>query len=83
MSTPQGRGDAPDIHAATPADRADQGSADATAGRPATRRVPLDPSEYGGEPVCWLPRVCTECGQLADSEPPTRCPRCGAEIGID
>lgn len=39
--------------------------------------------EQGGESVCWLPRVCPECGRLADEEPPTRCPRCGAPIGTD
>lgn len=36
-----------------------------------------------GDPVCWLPRVCPECGQLADAEPPTTCARCGTRIGLD
>ncbi|MGH3740760.1 MAG: hypothetical protein ACRDT8_04860 [Micromonosporaceae bacterium] len=40
-------------------------------------------AEQGGEPACWLPKVCDECGRLAEAEPPTRCPRCGAEIGVD
>ncbi|HEX6076037.1 MAG TPA: hypothetical protein VFZ32_12335 [Micromonosporaceae bacterium] len=45
--------------------------------------VRLDPAEQGGASVCWLPRVCPECGRLADTEPPTRCPRCGAEIDVN
>jgi rubrerythrin len=32
----------------------------------------------GGEPVCWLARVCPECGLLADGDLPAVCPRCGA-----
>ncbi|WP_326794359.1 hypothetical protein OG946_01650 [Streptomyces sp. NBC_01808] len=31
----------------------------------------------GGESVCWLERVCPECGRLADAAPPVRCTRCG------
>ncbi|MFF0728312.1 hypothetical protein [Streptomyces sp. NPDC004134] len=31
----------------------------------------------GGESVCWLERVCPECGRLADTAPPVRCTRCG------
>jgi ribosomal protein S27AE len=38
-----------------------------------------DPAE-GGDPVCWLNRVCPECGLLTDEEPPLTCPRCGATI---
>lgn len=37
-------------------------------------------TEEGGESVCWLSRVCQECGRLADVEPPTTCTRCGAEL---
>ncbi|MFI7675000.1 hypothetical protein [Actinophytocola sp. NPDC049390] len=37
-------------------------------------------TEEGGESVCWLNRVCPECGALADDEPPTPCPRCGETI---
>lgn len=34
----------------------------------------------GGEPACWLQRVCPECGAL--TEPPAiTCWRCGREIG--
>ncbi|GAA2129686.1 hypothetical protein [Streptomyces synnematoformans] len=34
----------------------------------------------GGEPVCWLERVCPECGRLADTAPPVRCARCGTPL---
>jgi hypothetical protein len=34
----------------------------------------------GGDPVCWLHRVCPTCGRLADEDPPTRCAGCGAEL---
>ena len=37
-------------------------------------------TEEGGESVGWLARVCQECGALADDEPPTTCPRCGAVV---
>lgn len=37
----------------------------------------------GGDPVCWLPRVCLACGRLADEDPPTLCAACGAELTGD
>jgi rubrerythrin len=37
----------------------------------------------GGDPACWLSRVCPECGRLADDDPPTRCPSCGAALADD
>ena len=37
----------------------------------------------GGDPACWLNRVCAACGRLADEDPPTRCPACGAEVTED
>lgn len=39
--------------------------------------------EIGGDPVCWLPRVCPECGLFAVREPPTTCQRCGAAVPAD
>lgn len=36
--------------------------------------------EPAGEPVCWLSRVCPECGSLAEGPVPATCPRCGAEM---
>ncbi|MGY1747058.1 hypothetical protein [Blastococcus sp. SYSU D00695] len=35
----------------------------------------------GGDPVCWLDRVCPACGRLAEGEPrPQRCPECGEPL---
>jgi rubrerythrin len=39
-----------------------------------------DPADEGGDPACWLHRVCPACGRLADEDPPTRCPGCGELI---
>jgi len=43
--------------------------------------VPDD--DQGGDPACWMHRVCDECGRLADEDPPTRCPSCGAQLEVD
>lgn len=37
--------------------------------------------EPGGEAVCWLERVCDQCGALA--EPPAPCWRCGAVLAAE
>ncbi|MGH3601738.1 MAG: hypothetical protein ACRDQH_15920, partial [Pseudonocardiaceae bacterium] len=47
---------------------------------PVTAPKPEPPADEGGDPACWLPRVCPECGLLADLDPPVMCTRCGAEI---
>jgi rubrerythrin len=47
------------------------------------RRRNPSPEDEGGDPACWLNRVCPDCGRLADEEPPTRCPACGGEITAD
>lgn len=39
------------------------------------------PGPEGGDPVCWLHRVCPECGAFADTAPPTVCHRCGTRFG--
>jgi rubrerythrin len=44
---------------------------------------PHEPEDEGGDPACWLRRVCPACGRLADEDPPTRCPACGAELPDD
>lgn len=31
-----------------------------------------------GDPACLLRRVCQACGGVADTDPPTVCPQCGA-----
>ena len=47
-------------------------------------RTTSDPADdEGGDPACWLRRVCPACGRLADEDPPTRCPACGAELPDD
>lgn len=33
----------------------------------------------GGEPVCWLQRVCPDCGALTE-QPDTTCWRCGRPL---
>jgi rubrerythrin len=43
----------------------------------------LPPDDEGGDPACWLRRVCPECGRLADEDPPTRCPSCGTQLTPD
>ena len=37
----------------------------------------------GGDPACWLGRVCPECGRLDDGPPPAHCPGCGAPLTAD
>lgn len=36
-------------------------------------------SDLGGDPACWMHRVCPECGRFA-SEPGDRCAECGHEL---
>lgn len=44
-------------------------------------REPVDAyADEGGDPVCWVSRVCPECGLFAVQKPPTTCTRCGAAI---
>ena len=40
-------------------------------------------TDEGGDAACWLPRVCPECGLLADQDPPVMCTHCGAQIPDD
>ena len=54
---------------------------DLTPDEPASVDRPL-PDE-AGDPVCWLDRVCPECGRLDDGEPAARCPGCGAPATRD
>lgn len=37
--------------------------------------------EKGGDPACWLDRVCPECGRFAEG-PGTVCEQCGHELVI-
>ncbi|HVV08954.1 hypothetical protein [Amycolatopsis sp.] len=34
----------------------------------------------GGDPVCWLNRVCPECGRFREDEDATHCPGCGIPV---
>ncbi|WP_344415033.1 hypothetical protein [Amycolatopsis minnesotensis] len=43
---------------------------------------PGEEAPQGGDPVCWLDRVCPECGRFAEGNSP-RCERCGAELPSD
>jgi len=44
-------------------------------------RVRQAPSEMeGGEPVCWLDRVCPDCGRLAEDRMARSCPVCGEPL---
>jgi rubrerythrin len=47
------------------------------------RRANPAPDDEGGDPACWLNRVCPQCGRLAEEDPPTRCAACGAELVAD
>jgi hypothetical protein len=44
---------------------------------------PAGGPDEGGDPACWLARVCPTCGRIADEDPPTRCAACGAELTAD
>ena len=41
---------------------------------------PYGAGERPGDPACLLPRVCQACGAVADTDPPTVCAQCGAEL---
>jgi rubrerythrin len=41
---------------------------------------PPEAEDRPGDSVCWLRLVCSECGTMAEAEPPTDCPQCGARI---
>ncbi|UOT02322.1 hypothetical protein MPY17_25585 [Rhodococcus opacus] len=38
-----------------------------------------DPDDdLGGDPVCWLDRVCPDCGLFLNDHTASTCPRCGS-----
>jgi hypothetical protein len=39
-----------------------------------------EPDEEGGDPACWLSRVCANCGQLTEGELPAVCATCGHRV---
>ncbi|MDT2008538.1 hypothetical protein FXW78_37675 [Rhodococcus opacus] len=34
--------------------------------------------DVGGDPVCWLDRVCPDCGLFLTDHASSTCPRCGS-----
>lgn len=51
---------------------------DETVSRPG--EAPSRPDEpQGGDPACWLDRVCPECGAFTERGFDT-CPRCGSSL---
>jgi rubrerythrin len=36
--------------------------------------------DEGGDPACWLSRVCPACGRLADADLADSCPACGVDL---
>ena len=38
--------------------------------------------DIGGDPACWMDRVCPDCGALVDG-PDEACPRCGRTLAAD
>ncbi|MFE2446155.1 hypothetical protein ACWDHW_36505 [Streptomyces melanosporofaciens] len=50
----------------------------AAAPDPGPDPAPAPAEPEGGEPACWLDRVCADCGAIQDAAPFARCARCGA-----
>lgn len=44
------------------------------------REAAVPTADIGGDPVCWLSRVCPGCGLFVEDEPPAVCGRCGARV---
>jgi hypothetical protein len=42
--------------------------------------APLGDPDGGGDPVCWLDKVCPGCGLLTGDRPSATCPRCGEDL---
>ncbi|MCF2526515.1 hypothetical protein [Yinghuangia soli] len=39
--------------------------------------------DHGGDPVCWLDRVCPECGKFRERPATATCEWCGANVHDD
>jgi hypothetical protein len=50
----------------------------AGAARALPRHDPAVDLEQGGDPACWLNRVCNACGRFIDDPLADACPTCGA-----
>jgi hypothetical protein len=73
MTGPAGQGPRPAQQGPRPGQR------DPSQGTRPGQYLSLD-EDRPGDPACLLRRVCQACGSVADSDPPTVCPQCGAEM---
>ncbi|WP_168226592.1 hypothetical protein [Tomitella fengzijianii] len=39
--------------------------------------------DLGGDPACWLNRVCPECGLFIEDRSAVACPRCESALPSD
>ncbi|MBL1111360.1 hypothetical protein JK364_02885 [Streptomyces sp. 110] len=53
------------------------GDPDPEAAGPETA-APAPAEPEGGDPACWLERVCADCGAIQDTAEFAQCARCGA-----
>jgi len=44
---------------------------------------PYADQDIGGDPVCWLDKVCPSCGLFTGERPSATCPRCGADLSAE
>ncbi len=44
---------------------------------------PVPSADAGGDPACWLSRVCPDCGRFAEDEDASHCARCGHALERD
>jgi rubrerythrin len=38
--------------------------------------------DLGGDPACWVNRVCPECGLLVEQRNLAACPRCDTQLPV-
>jgi rubrerythrin len=43
-------------------------------------QIPEIDQDMGGDPVCWLDKVCPSCGLFTGDRPSATCPRCGEDL---
>ncbi|SEN84714.1 hypothetical protein [Actinacidiphila rubida] len=74
----------PDVPPESPAEGARDGTShDGGAGAPQrlTDGAPHGVTE-GGDPVCWLDRLCEECGAMREDPATAACRRCGTPFTV-
>jgi hypothetical protein len=47
---------------------------------PAGVTGPRAEPDEGGDPACWMIRVCPECGGFNEDDTSADCPSCGARL---